>query len=1459
MRLNILLQLVIAPIVIVAAVITVLIVNAGVHDEFKQNVITEAELYANMHDLIEVALHNSDDASSADPAQIPGSNEIRSQLETQLSAAMAKMTIAGKSGDLLRHDQAPIHEIESRISDWPADVQQRVAEILRSQTWDSNSKPEFAHVTVDGHPQAVYVRSCPQVHLAADDQPEIDVVLIPVGHLHRQIANVRNLLILSFVAMLSLILTGHWFVSRRMIVAPIRDLQRRVESLMDQDLPDPDQESRRVFVAELSSCHHALDFVTRRLHRYRAQRDKHIHRLNVTSQQLHESEQHARRFHTLGMVGMFEFDHQFNWIDINEHMARMLGYDAQELMYRTWTELVHPNDLPRHDAAIEQLVEGESHRVEFEVQLLHRTGRHIPCAVAISGFRDPRTNTLGFIGVAMDLTKQKAALDRIAQSESQYRAVIESAQEGIAVTDRRGQLFFTNAQFARLLELTVGQVVGRSFLDFVHPEDRRPAARMFSQAQADTVVRTELRMQSDSGPEASVLVTASRQDNGKDGPLGTLLFITDITARRRAEESLRRAYTQLEERVDQRTAELGEANRKLRDEINIRAAAQRELEVLANFQRSLIDAIPNPLFHVDEHGVLRLYNQAFARLMGIGVDRAGSSLAEIVSDENFRQLDRDHATMLHSIDHSTYEITLNIQGRDPVDIVVYKAALRQDDDASSGVIASLIDVTELREAQQQRRASLARLRAFVGAIPDGVYITDRDMRFVEVLAPSPLIMTRQGQCEGQLIHDWLDPAAALEIELACRETLRLGKSQIFELQMPGDEGATRFFEGRTGLISGRDEGASLVLWSVREVTARRRFELELQQQRQFSDQLITAADVAILVVNTENKVIRINPSLEQLIGRRCEDVADQPIDLLPVVESDRQQVAGLFEQALDRNRPSRGHVISIRRPDGMERQLLWNVQPLRDAQGRVSGALAIGLDETERLTAEEALRQSEAQLRTITDAAEAGIFLRRQDELLYTNPSMRQMFGGKAYFTQERQHPTRWVAPEDSDAIRDMLHHRGADASRPVEVTCQRADGSTFAAVMWSRRITYRGRPASVGTVLDISERRAAEDRLRLFESIVSQIDEAVVVTEPRLEKPGPRIEYVNEAFTLMTGYTADEAVGATPRILQGPRTDRAVLDRLKRELNKGLSFRGQTINYRKDGQEYHVDWTVNALRDRNGEIQHWVSVQRDVTEQMHFEQIKRVHQAELAHVGRLSAMGEMAAGLAHELNQPLTAISNYAQGCIRRAQAPEVDPNVIVQGMEHITRQAHRAGEIITRLRRFVRQGEFQSDLVQTDELIHDVVQLCQADLNDHGVTLELDLDDHLPQVSVDTIQIQQVMVNLVRNAIDAMDEDPPDDTPTIRIQVGNTDEREVLITVSDNGPGMDEQQVLKIFDPFFTTKANGMGIGLTISQSIIEMHGGRIWAQRLEDRGLRMCVSLPIGSEDTTRQSDDGQAPMA
>jgi len=340
---------------------------------------------------------------------------------------------------------------------------------------------------------------------------------------------------------------------------------------------------------------------------------------------------------------------------------------------------------------------------------------------------------------------------------------------------------------------------------------------------------------------------------------------------------------------------------------------------------------------------------------------------------------------------------------------------------------------------------------------------------------------------------------------------------------------------------------------------------------------------------------------------------------------------------------------------------------------------------------------------------------------------------------------------------------------------------------------------------------------------------------------------FFNRAAEELTGWNADQVIGKNQhRLLHHTHADGSPYNFEECPVyqtfcDNQARYISDDLFWRADGSSFPVEYSSTPIKDEAGKTIGSVVVFRDITEQKHAEEDARQHQAELARVARLSTLGEMASGIAHEINQPLTAISTNAQASIRLLESKPPDTTLCMEVMERIATQATRAGEIIRQLRRFVKKEPLERSEVDINSLVSAVVVLVRPELRRANVRLVLDLQPGLPGVAVQPIQIEQVILNLAKNAIEALCE-APEDRRSLTIETALDVTERIRVSVRDTGPGLQSELLDHLFDPFVTSKADGMGLGLSISYGIIQAHGGRLTAVTPPQGGAEFSFFIPF-----------------
>jgi PAS domain S-box-containing protein len=382
----------------------------------------------------------------------------------------------------------------------------------------------------------------------------------------------------------------------------------------------------------------------------------------------------------------------------------------------------------------------------------------------------------------------------------------------------------------------------------------------------------------------------------------------------------------------------------------------------------------------------------------------------------------------------------------------------------------------------------------------------------------------------------------------------------------------------------------------------------------------------------------------------------------------------------------------------------------------------------------------------------------------------------------------------------------------------------------------------------EIAQRTSAEEALRESEERLRSMFENTMMGLYRTAPDG-HILMANSALLRMLGFSSFEELARRNLEEEGyePGYPRSIF-------KQHMESRGEVVGLesawtRRDGTVLFVRESARAVRDKAGKTLFYEGTVEDITERRRAEEEAQRRLDELAHVARLSTMGEMVSGLAHELSQPLAAIANHARACRYQIRALRGEGRQgVLDSVGHIAEQADRAGQIIRHLRTFARRADSSRLPADVNELIHDVTILLEVEMRLHDTCLELVLNRSLPEVTIDRIQIEQVVINLVRNAMEAMEETPKKERH-VAIRTSCVAENLLAVAVEDAGRGPQTECIDRLFEPFYTTKASGMGLGLSISRSIIEAHGGRLEALPNAERGTTFRFTLPVEDKGDAR----------
>ena len=538
----------------------------------------------------------------------------------------------------------------------------------------------------------------------------------------------------------------------------------------------------------------------------------------------------------------------------------------------------------------------------------------------------------------------------------------------------------------------------------------------------------------------------------------------------------------------------------------------------------------------------------------------------------------------------------------------------------------------------------------------------------------------------------------------------------------------------------------------------------------------------------------------------------------------------------------------LRRADGAYHWFLFQAAPLRRADGRIIRWYGVNTDI-------ENLKRAEREVQTQTfhldelfeQAPEAIAVLTTDDRIVRVNKEFSRMFGYEAGEVLGQPLNDLIVPEADHENSKQFTHQLKQGRQVEVEAVRRRKDGSCVDVSLLAVPVmTASGEQAANFAIYrDITERKRAEERLRESEARFQAMADKAPVMIWTTGTDG-LCNYFSKPWLDFTGRTMEQEVGLG--WIQGVYPDdvQGCFDGFLPKFEARKPFRMEYRLRRADG-EYR--WVMESGVPRytpGGEFAGYIGSNIDITDLKLAEQEReklRQAQADLAHINRVTAMGELTASLAHEIKQPISAAFTDAKTCLKWLEREE--PKVIEarQAASRIIKDVNRASEIISRIRSLFKKGEAQRELVDVNEIIREMIALLRDEAGKYSILVHTNLASDLPHTSADRVQLQQVFMNLMLNAIAALSEMNGARELTIRSE--RNPENQVLISVSDNGVGLPPEYEDKIFNAFFTTRPQGTGMGLSISRSIIESHSGRLWATPNPGRGAIFQFTLPGNSE--------------
>jgi PAS domain S-box-containing protein len=370
---------------------------------------------------------------------------------------------------------------------------------------------------------------------------------------------------------------------------------------------------------------------------------------------------------------------------------------------------------------------------------------------------------------------------------------------------------------------------------------------------------------------------------------------------------------------------------------------------------------------------------------------------------------------------------------------------------------------------------------------------------------------------------------------------------------------------------------------------------------------------------------------------------------------------------------------------------------------------------------------------------------------------------------------------------------------------------------------------------LGADREKLAEEQIHIrTKAMESTFDGIFIIDAQKLEFP---IIYANPSFYQLTGFSKNEVIGKNYFLLYGGLENSLLKEEIKQTLLQGKSFQGEMIHFKKNGEKFWSLLRITLVRDKNGIVTHYVGNKTDTTLMKQRNLEIEVQREELLHVTRVGKLAEFVSSLAHEISQPLTAILSYAQAAQRMYKDKEPQLQEILQ---YIINDDQRAAEVIRRLRYLLKKSKPTFEQLDINDLINDTITLMMPHITAKNKVIKFEPGSELPSVQGDQIQLQQVLLNLISNSLEAMESN--NDSRELMISTSLKNKDSVMVKVKDTGCGILEENIPKLFRHFFTSKPDGLGMGLSISRSIVEAHGGHLEGKNSPEGGATFYFTIPV-----------------
>ncbi len=1118
-----------------------------------------------------------------------------------------------------------------------------------------------------------------------------------------------------------------------------------------------------------------------------------------TEEKLRQSEEKYRTILESVTESYYEIDLAGNLTFFNDSLCQTLGYTRDEMMGMNNREYMDEENAEKVYQIFNEVYRTGKPYTRVDWEIIRKDGTKLSISSSVSLIRDSQGQPIGFRGLSRDVTQQKKAAEELRQSEEKYRTILENVIEGYYEVDLAGNFTFVNDSICHNLGYSRDELLGMNNRDYMDKETAKKVfegfAEVYTTGQPARGFEFEVIRKNGTKLVTSSSVSLVRDSQGQ--PTGFRGVVMDITERKQAEEKLRKS----EERY-----------------------------------KSLFETATDGIFTMDLKTRFTSGNKKAEEMCGYSREELIGKYATLILPEEEVPHMVDVFKRVLKGEIKTYETRIITKNGDLLPVEVTSSPIEIDGEII-GTMGMASDITERKKAEQTLRESEKKYRTILESITEGYYELDLAGNFTFFNdSTCKMLGYPRNELLGMNNREYEDKENARKVYQAFSEVYTTGKPvKEFEFEIIRKDGAKRFIETSASLI--RDgKGEPIGFRGVsRDITERKQAEEVLRESEEKYRQLTEEINDAIYTLDKDGTATYISPVIEWMSGYSPSEIMGLPFAQF-FHEEDLPRATEDFEHTLSGYSTEGEYRFRIK--SGEIRWMGTSNRPIF-ARDRVVGARGTITDITKRKLAEQASEEARTRFEDLFESAnELIITTDAEGWILHANKEVEKL-SGLSKKELIGQSILKIAHPEDVPKYiqfwKDILSGltpryelRAISEKKPGEFRHLSASGSVIRKDGNIVEIQYNAK--------DITEEKQAEEKLRESEKKYRTILEDMTEGYYEVNLAG-NFTLFNDSLCEIIGYTRHEMMGMNNRQYMDSENARKVYQTFNKVYATGKPARGFDWEItRKDGTKRFVEASTSLVRNAQGEPTRFRGIVRDTTErkEMEAERDEMEQRAQLA--SRLSIVGEMASGIVHEVNNPLTSVIGFAEMLAHKDLPEDAREYAAI-----INNEGQRVASIASRLLNFARHQKPETVYTDINKLVESTLELQAYEMTTGNIKVTAKLDPHLPQTMADPGQLQQVFLNIILNARTAMRAAHGGGKFSVKTQAKDDT---IQISFKDDGPGIAKKHLKRIFAPFFTTRktGEGTGLGLSICQGIISRHNGKIYAESTLGKGATFIIELPV-----------------